>query len=178
MQLQAVEELKSEKIELPLLLHLRNAFDDFVVLMNKYKHVWETCGGVVHSFTGSFDEMKVLTNMGLYIGLNGCSLRSEESLTQVVPFIPESKIIFETDAPYCDVRPTHPGHKLLDPSSIPKTAKPEKFQLGYMVKGRNEPACISQVATIVARARGADVSTLTQKVHDNTLRLFTKLARR
>jgi TatD DNase family protein len=175
LQLRVVEQLRSENIDLPLLLHLRNAFDDFVLLMNKYRHVWETCGGVVHSFTGTRDEMKILTDMGLYIGLNGCSLRTEESLQDVVPFIPLDKLMFETDSPYCDVRPTHPGYKFLDAQ---KSVKPDKFQMGSMVKNRNEPACIHHVATIVARARGMDVTALGNVVHENTLRLFKQLVRR
>ena len=177
-QLQAIDILKQHNIQRPLLLHLRNAFDDFVLIMEKYKHVWENCGGVVHSFTGTQHEMKVLTDMGLYIGLNGCSLRSDESLSDVVPFIPDEKILLETDAPYCDVRPTHPGYKYLSPDTIPKNFKPEKFQPGSMVKGRNEPACISQIAAIVAKARKTDRDFLINKVHENTLRLFKHLARR
>ena len=174
-QLKAVEHLRAQSVDLPLLLHLRNAFDDFVHLMNKYKHVWETCGGVVHSFTGTRDEMETLTDMGLYIGLNGCSLRTEESLRDVIPFIPLDKIMYETDSPYCDVRSTHPGYQFLHPST---SFKPEKFQMGSMVKNRNEPACIQNVAIIVARARGVDVSSLSKAVHENTVRLFKQLVRR
>lgn len=176
-QLRVVEELRKHNVHLPLLLHLRNACDDFVVLMNKYKHVWENCGGVVHSFTGTCQEMRTLTDMGLYIGLNGCSLRQEESLREVVPFIPEDKIIYETDSPYCDIRPTHAGFNHLQGLTLPKTVKPEKFATGMMVKGRNEPACIDQVAAIVARARGTDPAILAKTVLGNTLRLFRKLAR-
>jgi TatD DNase family protein len=149
---------------LPLLLHLRNATDDFIEIIGKYK-----VHGVVHSFTGTTDEMKRLVDMGLYIGINGCSLR--ESL-DVIPDIPEDKLIFETDAPYCDIRQTHPSYPFLSGLSLPSTVKPEKFTFGSLVKGRNEPGCINQVAFVVAKVRNSDYLALSQKVKSNTLRLF------
>jgi len=32
--------------------------------------------GVVHSFTGDIEELNQLLEMGLYIGVNGCSLKT------------------------------------------------------------------------------------------------------
>ena len=29
-------------------------------------------GGLVHSFTGSVEEMQALVDLGFYIGINGC----------------------------------------------------------------------------------------------------------
>ena len=33
-------------------------------------------GGLVHSFTGSLDEMRRLVALGLHVGVNGCSLKT------------------------------------------------------------------------------------------------------
>jgi len=155
--------------QLPLLLHLRNAFDDFLRIIKEYP-----IKGVVHSFTGTTSEMQTLVQSGLYIGVNGCTLRDA---IDVVPHIPEDRLIFETDAPYCEMRPTHPGYGLLAGLELPKTLKPEKFQLGSHVKGRNEPACINQVASVVAAIRKTDSFSLSEKVRLNTIALFRKLAR-
>lgn len=155
--------------ELPLLLHLRNAFDDFVDIISKHN-----VQGVVHSFTGTQTEMQKLVELGLFIGINGCSLRDA---WDVVPHIPEDRLIIETDAPYCEIKPTHPAHPFLSGLEVPKCVKPEKFVTGSFVKNRNEPACINQVAFALAKVRRVDFGTLSASIRVNTLRLFRVLAK-
>lgn len=52
-------------------------------------------GGVVHSFTGNLEEAERLINLNLFIGINGCSLKTEENM-QVVRCLPLSHIVIET----------------------------------------------------------------------------------
>lgn len=69
-------------------------------------------GGVVHSFTGTVEEMGELMELGLYIGLNGCSFKTAENC-EVVKAVRLDRLMVETDGPWCEVRPTHDGWKYL-----------------------------------------------------------------
>ena len=157
---------------LPLLLHFRGSdcFGAFVQVLSEAPGL----KGVVHSFTGTCDEMKVLTSMGLSIGINGCSLRDEAFLNHVLPYIPIDKLLLETDSPYCDIRPTHPSYKYLDKDSSPYlVVKPEKWVRGSLVKGRNEPCLIRQVSQVVASIHPAGQGII-KAAYMNTLRLFPR----
>ena len=126
----------AEKFKLPLFLHSRNAAKDLADILRPriqdlakaIRSSGEGRGhapprlsddaqghaassealpvGVVHSFTGTLDELKELVEMGLFIGVNGCSLKTEENLA-VVKEIPLDRLLLETDSPWCEPRPTH-----------------------------------------------------------------------
>ena len=155
--------------KLPMFLHNRDTEGEFLQMMEQNIHKLSK-GGVVHSFDGSMEEMKALTNLGLYIGINGCSLRSEESL-EVVAAIPASRLLLETDAPWCGVKRTHPGFQYIA-TEFPSLRKKEKWQEGCMVKDRNEPCTIRQVCEIVAAVRGMEVEELARIAWANTETLF------
>jgi TatD DNase family protein len=59
-------------------LHSRSSNGDFPRIVRENRHKFST--GVVHSYTGDVEEMKQLVDMGLYIGINGCSLKTEENI--------------------------------------------------------------------------------------------------
>lgn len=163
----------AEKYKLPLFLHSRNTNGDFLRIMRDNIHRLPA-GGVVHSYTDSLEEMIELTNLGLYIGVNGCSMRTEEGMA-VVAAIPEHLLLLETDAPWCGIKPTHPSHKYVT-STFP-TAKREKFVLGKLVKDRNEPCTMLQVLEAAAAIRGVDPVDLAERVYENTKRLFPTIFR-
>jgi TatD DNase family protein len=134
-------ELSLQFSELPLFLHDRNTQGDFARILREHRSAFKS--GVVHSFTGSMEEMKTYTNeFDLYIGINGCSLKTRENL-EVVRQIPLDKLLLETDAPWCEIRPTHAAFEYLNgwQQALPARKK-EKFVMGEMVKSRNEPCNI------------------------------------
>ncbi|CAM1503954.1 Fc.00g015450.m01.CDS01 [Cosmosporella sp. VM-42] len=133
-QLKVAAELKPQ---LPLFLHSRAAHPDFVACLKEaFGEKLEKLdkGGVVHSFTGTPGEMRELMDLGLYIGINGCSFKTAENCA-VVKEIHLDRLMIETDGPWCEVRPSHEGWKYL----IEK--KPEQEQNGSATPppGRSSP---------------------------------------
>lgn len=86
------------KVQLPLFLHSRAAGEDFErLLSSKLSQLPKK--GLVHSFTGTVDEMERLVALGLDIGINGCSMKTEENL-EVVKAVPLERLQVETDGPW------------------------------------------------------------------------------
>jgi TatD DNase family protein len=76
-----------------MFLHNRNTEMDFIHLIRTNRERFK--GGVVHSFTGTIEEAREILELDLFIGINGCSLKTEENL-KVVQSIPLSRILMET----------------------------------------------------------------------------------
>lgn len=190
--------------QLPLFLHSRAAHADFVgLLKSAFGPQLEKLqrGGVVHSFTGTIEEAQELMDLGLYIGINGCSFKTTENC-QVVEAIHLDKMMIETDGPWCEVRPSHEGYKYLIEKKEPvqngeapetqkqpqkpkknqkkepavpdrfKVVKKEKWEEGAMIKGRNEPCSIERIAKIVAGIKGVSLEEVCETTWRNTVKVF------
>ena len=93
----------------------------------------------MHSFTGTKEELQEFIDMDLYIGLNGCSLKTEENI-EIAKLVPLDRLMIETDCPYCDIRNSHASSKFVK-TKFPSSKK-EKYSEDKMVKDRNEPCTI------------------------------------
>ncbi|XP_061721005.1 deoxyribonuclease TATDN1 isoform X2 [Cydia pomonella] len=157
----------SKEFHLPLFLHCRAAADDLVDILHRNQD--SVVSGVVHSFDGTEQALEKILALGMYIGINGCSLRTEENLA-VAAKIPKDRLMIETDCPWCEVKPTHPGYKHV----ITKVTavKKEKQSAECQVKGRNEPANIVHVLEILAAIRNEDANELADAIYNNTMTLF------
>ena len=63
----------AREFDLPMFLHLRAAAPAFLAILGRQAGV----RGVVHSFDGSQEEAaQILSHPGLFIGVNGCSLKT------------------------------------------------------------------------------------------------------
>lgn len=159
----------------PMFLHTRDCSKDFIEILRKNKSVFP--GGVVHSFTGSVEEVKELLEFSdnLFIGFNGCSLREELGI-QVAAAVPVDRIMIESDAPYCEMKATHASRPFLTDFtwSIPKALDKEKHSIDHPVRGRNEPTETRRVLRVLSKIKGIKEEVLAEIIYKNTLKLFPK----
>lgn len=158
------------KYRLPLFLHCRNAFDDFWSIIERNSEAIAAAGGVVHSFDGTLEQAKRFIDFGLYIGINGCSLKTEEQL-RCVAQLPAERILIETDCPWCGIRKSHAGAKLYR-TQFPVVKKKEKWTADSLIDGRYEPAQIVQVLEVLAAIRQTEAADLANQIYKNTNDLF------
>ncbi|GMH57272.1 hypothetical protein TrRE_jg9994 [Triparma retinervis] len=166
-QLAVNKELIGMGITLPLFLHSRSCGLDLHSILEDHRDSWTT--GVVHSFDDTFEVAEKYLELGLYIGVNGCSFKTEDNV-EVVKKLPMDRLLLETDAPYCDIRQTHAGHQFVKTTFA--TVKEKKWIPNAMVKNRMEPCMIAQVAEVVSGAKGLELEQVKQTCWDNSLRLF------
>ena len=150
-------------------LHSRSTGGEFARIVKENRHKFST--GVVHSFTGDLEELNQLLDIGLFIGVNGCSLKTEENL-EMVKRIPIDRMMLETDCPYCEIRNSHASSKYVK-TSIGKLAK-EKYKCDpeKMNKDRNEPCTMIQVVEVVSALTGHSEEEIARMAWENTLKMF------
>lgn len=128
--------------------------------------------------------MQELVELGFDIGINGCSLKTEENL-ELVRQLPLERIQLETDGPWCEVRSSSAGAKFLKgweeeveglvdggEKGAWKSVKKEKWVEGAMIKGRNESCMIGKVAWIVAGVKGKSIEEVREKAWENSMKMF------
>jgi len=126
---------------LPLIFHVREAFDDFWPILDEY----ESIRGVLHSYTDTQANLDKALERGLYIGVNGiATFAKSQSQLDVYRAVPLQKLLLETDAPF------------LTPTPYRGTI--------------NQPKRVGTIAEFVASLRGESLEQLaaatTQNAHD------------
>jgi TatD DNase family protein len=165
---------------LPLLLHNRESTADLVDALKRHRHRLHR-GGLVHSFDGSEEDALSLLDLGFYIGLNGCSLKTEENLRVVRDCIPLDRLVLETDCPYCEIRPSHASHQFMRSQGEDisrrgwldgKRNDKKKHHPGYGIRGRNEPCGIVQICAVISRLKRLPMEQVSTAARLNAKRLF------
>lgn len=87
----------ANELDLPVIFHVREAFDDFFEVLSDFKHT----RGVIHSFTADTAVLYKCIEKGLYIGLNGIMTftKDNDQLTAAKE-VPSNRLVLETDAPF------------------------------------------------------------------------------
>ncbi|MCB9557087.1 MAG: TatD family hydrolase [Deltaproteobacteria bacterium] len=129
---------------LPVVIHVREAYDDAFALLER---AVLPVGGVLHCFTGGPDECRRALDLGLHISLSGIvTFAGADTLRRAAQLVPHDRLLIETDAPYLAPIP-HRGC-------------------------RNEPALVAHTARFVAELVGVSFAELCRLTRENAAQLF------
>ena len=98
----------AKRYKKPLIIHIRNASHDskMILLESGAGEV----GGVLHCYNAD-DELLSLADENFYFGIGGViTFKNAKKLVNVLPKIPQDKLIIETDGPYLTPHP-HRGER-------------------------------------------------------------------
>lgn len=108
----------AQKHSLPLIFHVREAFEDFWHILDEYSGLT----GVVHSFSASMADLDQILSRGLYVGLNGImTFTGDQEQLEAAKAVPLTKILLETDAPF--LTPTPYRGTICQPKHVVVTAE-------------------------------------------------------
>lgn len=86
----------ADKHELPIVIHSVYATEEVIQSLKKYPKL----KGMIHSYSGSFEQAEQLVKMGFYISLSGSiTYDNARKLRIVAEDIPLDSLLIETDSP-------------------------------------------------------------------------------
>ena len=150
MQVAAFEKMidVANAVNKPLMLHIRNGVDK-----SAYKQAYEILKdqakvvGNLHFFAGSIEEAKPFLEIGYSFSFTGV-LTFTHNYDDVVRYIPDDRIMSETDCPYV--------------SPVPFRGK------------RNEPVYVIEVVKAIARIKSQPEEVVAEKSMENAQKFFAR----
>ncbi len=129
---------------LPVLLHVRRAHAPMIATLKRYKL---ERSGVIHAFSGSWEEAREYLRLGFRLGLGGAGTWPQaQRMHRVLRQLPLEAIVLETDAP--DIPPAgHAGE-------------------------RNSPELLPEICRRLADLKGIDAHALAAASYRNSCELF------
>ena len=108
----------------PLVIHTRSASDDTVAILKEEGEDGSpgSAGGVFHCFTETMEVARAALDLGFHISFSGIlTFKSAADLREVAKFVPEDRLLIETDSPY--LAPVPYRGKVNNPSYVPYVAR-------------------------------------------------------
>jgi TatD DNase family protein len=130
---------------LSIVIHSRESTQDCIDIVRKKQN--GKLNGIFHCFSGTLEEAKQITGLGLYLGIGGVVTFKKSSLQEIVKEISIDHIVLETDAPYLAPAP-------------------------YRGK-RNESSYIPLIAAKVAELKGMGIAEVAAITTKNAEKVFT-----
>lgn len=91
-----------QKSKLPVIFHVREAFDDFWPIVDQFSGL----RAVVHSFSATRTELEQILSRGFHVGLNGImTFTKDPQQLEAAKAVPLARLLLETDAPYLTPAP-------------------------------------------------------------------------
>lgn len=135
----------------PINIHVRKAWDALIHILKRTGPL--EAPGLIHSFSGSADMVRLLERYNLYISFSGSVTRpNAKKVVRALNAVSEDRLLLETDTP--DIFPSFPGRP---------------------ARGLNEPGYLAFIAETAAARAGRDVAEFIHKAHDNGLRVFAPI---
>jgi TatD DNase family protein len=132
----------SIKYNKPLMLHVREAYEDAYDILKKYEG---KARGNFHFFTGNLEWAKRFVDLGFTLSFTGV-ITFARQYNDIIKNMPLDKVHAETDSPYV--------------APIPYRGK------------RNEPVYVIEVVKKIAEIRGEDFEKVRIQLLENTERVF------
>ncbi|HYD75583.1 TatD family hydrolase [Ramlibacter sp.] len=133
----------------PLVIHTRAASADTLAILKEEGEDGSpgSAGGVFHCFTETAAVARAALDLGFHISFSGIlTFRNAADLREVAAFVPEDRLLIETDSPYL--------------APVPFRGK------------TNDPSLVVHVARQIAELRGIPVETVGELTSRNFERLF------
>lgn len=145
----------AQKLNLPLVVHNRNADDLVIQLLTDAQASQPKLRGVIHCFDSDWVTAQKFLNLGLYLSFSGkLTYQNQKALTEVAQKVPPDKYLLETDAPY------------LLPEPAKSQAQVQK------VAQKNEPKYARMVGQKMAELRQLSLEQVALETSANARRLF------
>jgi TatD DNase family protein len=84
--------------DIPIVIHSRESTDECIRVVKE--HQKGKLKGVFHCFSGSDEQAKQITDLGLYLGMGGVLTFKKSGLDAVMSVTDIKQVVLETDAPY------------------------------------------------------------------------------
>ncbi len=139
LELFGVQLEKARALDLPVVIHTREADDDTLALLREVPS-----RGIIHCYTGTPAFARQLLDFGFYISFSGIvTFRKADNVRESALIVPDDRLLIETDSPYL--------------APVPLRGR------------SNEPAFIVHTAEALAHLRGISTEELSVLTFNNAL---------
>lgn len=147
-----IEQLKiANKLNLPVVIHVRDAYQDVLEVFNENKNLI-TNGGIIHCYSGSYEVANQFIQMGFLIAFGGVlTFKNAKKSVEVASKLDVKNLVVETDCPWLCPEP-HRGE-------------------------RNEPKYVNFVVKKLAEIKNIEIKNLEKILLENSYQVFSKMKR-